>query len=323
MYQTDNISAQGHRYPDFVIGGAPKCGTTSLHMLLGQHDDIGLPDNEILFHDADDPIVHSDFFRFRDKSIDWFDPTPANTTALDWYASRFTPFHGCKLIGEDSPTYLFSEVAARRIRQLMPDVRLIFTLRNPVKRAYSQYWHLVRSGRATESFEKTIVRNPSILLGSTYTPHLKRYFDLFGPDQVRVVLFEDFTAAPQETLDTLTDYLGVDRFQIDPEKLWQNRTTYPVVTSGQLALNQVGRHIVATRYRKHMGGPMTRWDKMLKKLHYRWFEYINPILLKSSKAPKIESETLNYLQSHLSARNAGLSDLLDRDVTTHWDGVTV
>ncbi len=51
-----------NRYPDFIIGGAPKCGTTSLHFILDQHPRIGLPDDEIHYFDADDPITHPDFF---------------------------------------------------------------------------------------------------------------------------------------------------------------------------------------------------------------------------------------------------------------------
>ena len=316
-----SIASQNLRFPDFVIGGAPKCGTTSIHFSLMQHPDIGLPDNEILFHDADDPIVHNDFFNFDNKQLKWFDPTPENSEALAWYASRFEPFADHALIGEDSPTYLFSEVAAERLKALMPDTRLIFTLRNPVKRAYSQYWHLVRSGRATESFEKTLVNNPSILLGSTYTPHLQRYLDLFGPDRVMIVVFEDFTAAPQQTLDKITDFIGARRFTVDPDKIWHNRTTYPISMTGQLALNHVGRRIVATRYRKHMGGALNRRERFLKKLHYRWFAYINPILLKSETAPPIDAETRRFLERHLSARNTGLSALLGRDISQVWDGI--
>lgn len=323
MRSEEATQPANHRYPDFIIGGAPKCGTTSVHMILGEHPDIGIPHNEILFHDADDPIVHSDFFQFKNKNLQWFDPAPDNTAALDWYGSRFAPFHDCKLIGEDSPTYLFSEVAAQRIKELMPEVKLVFMLRNPVKRAYSQYWHLVRSGRAHQSFEKTLVKNPSILLGSTYAPHLGRYLNLFGEAQVRMVLFEDFVAAPQKVLDGITDFIGAERAVIDDDKLWENRTTYPISMTGQLALNQIGRHIVATRYNKHMGGALSRWDKILKKTHYRWFAYVNPLLLRSTKAPKMQPDTASFLRSHLSARNSGLSDLMARDLGAVWDGLTV
>lgn len=315
-------SATDLRFPDFIIIGAPKCGTTSIHMLLGQHPEVGIPDNEILYHDADDLIVHSDFFQFKNSSLQWFDPAPDVEDSLKWYASRFTPFQDCALIGEDSPTYLFSEVAALRIKALMPKTKLVVTVRDPVSRAYSQYWHLVRSGRATETFEKTLVRNPSILLGSTYAPHIKRYMELFGPEQVRVVLFEDFVSAPQNALDELTAFMGADPFEIDNDKLWSNRTSYPVSLKGQLALNHVGRHIVATRYRKHMGGQMSRWDKILKKTHYRWFEYVNPLLLRATKSPAMNPDTKAYLTKHLSARNAGLSDLIGRDLGAVWDGFT-
>ena len=131
------------RLPDFIIGGAPKCGTTSLHFILAQNPAVGIPEDEVHFFDADDPIGHPDFLFGRPGGLDWYDPCPGNVESLAWYASRFADFTDKPMIGEDSTIYLQSEVAAARIAETLPEVRLIFMLRDPVKRAYSQYWHLV------------------------------------------------------------------------------------------------------------------------------------------------------------------------------------
>ena len=53
------------KFPDFVIGGAPKCGITSRHFIFGQHPGIGLPDKEIAYFDVDDPITHSESSRIQ------------------------------------------------------------------------------------------------------------------------------------------------------------------------------------------------------------------------------------------------------------------
>lgn len=309
------------RFPDFIIGGAPKCGTTSIHFILGQHPDVGIPDNEILFYDADDPIVHPDFLHTTKGKLAWFDPV-SSPDALTWYQSRFAPFANKKMIGEDSPTYLFSDVAPARIAARAPGTKLIFTLRNPVARTYSQYWHLMMSGRATASFEDSLITQTSLLLGSTYTPHLERFSDHHGRENIHVVIFEDFLKDPQAVTSGLTDFLGLAPFDFD-ETTQFNKTNYPRNHTAQRLVNRIGSRVVAGRYRNHMEQDETSWRRIANKFHYRWFKYINPIFLGADKAPPMRSDTKAFLQQHLSARNAGLSRFLDRDISEVWPGLSV
>lgn len=304
------------RAPDFIIGGAPKCGTTSLHFILNQHPDIAMPDNEILFHDADDPVVHPDFLRSEPEGVQWYNPE--DTAAWDWYKSRFTKPGGATVTGEDSPTYLFSNVAAARISRSMPDVKVMFMLRNPVKRAYSQYWHLVKSGRATETFERAISTQPSIILGSTYAPHLRQYQRLIGPERVKVLIFEDFIARPQEVVDEVTDFIGVDRFPLQAGKSWYNKTHYPRLPWLHRKLNHVGRRIVATRYHNHFSADRTLQRRIVSKLHYWWFKHVNDRMLTADRAPRMNDRTRTFLEMHMSERNRGLSDILGRDIKQVW-----
>jgi len=308
------------RLPDFIIGGAPKCGTTSLHFILGQSPGIGIPDNEIHYFDADDPIAHPDFLNAQGSELKWFDTRPDHTENFEWYASRFAAFQDKMLIGEDSTTYLFSPVAARRIKALLPDVRLIFLLRDPVKRAYSQYWHLICSGRLSCSFEKALSQHSSIMLGSTYAPHIAQYFGVFGRENVHVSLFEDFLADKQAFLDRITAHIGAPDMDVTALQTWFNRTYYPILPTAQQWLNKVGSRIVAGRYRNHMGQETGTAEKIRSKMHYHWFRRINPILLRAEKPPPMRPETAAYLTHHLSDRNVGLSDLLDRDLSAVWPG---
>ena len=306
------------RLPDFIIGGAPKCGTTSLHFILEQHPKIGIPDEELHYFDADDPITHPDFLQVTSGRLEWYEP--GTQQALDWYASRFTDFNDKQLIGEDSTTYLFSAVAAERIKALLPDVRLIFLLRDPVKRAYSQYWHLIRSARLSCSFEDAISKHGSIILGSTYAPHLANYFEVFGRDRVKVMLFEDFLADNQSFINEATAYIGTEDMSLEEARTWFNRTYYPTRPRAQQWLNKAGHLFVQTRYNNHMGQKRDQTTEFWAKMHYRWFRYVNPIFLKAEKPPKMETATSDYLKMHLSQRNSGLSDLLDRDLSAVWAG---
>jgi len=175
---SQDMNGQTYRFPDFIIGGAPKCGTTSLHFILAQHPDIGIPHDEVFYFDADDPIVHPDFLHAKTHTLKWWDPDPSSHSNLSWYAGRFAEFKDKALVGEDSTTYLMSDVAAGRIDKLLPDAKIIFMLRDPVKRAYSQYWHLMKTGRVSQTFEEILISHPSVLLGSTYTPNIRRFIVL-------------------------------------------------------------------------------------------------------------------------------------------------
>lgn len=324
MSRIDRIpgSETALRLPDFIIAGAPKCGTTSLHFILKHHPEIGIPDNEILFYDADDPIVHADFFHRQQGDLVWYAPEQ-DPKALEWYVSRFAPFADRPVIGEDSPTYLMSEVAPRRIAALAPRTKLVFTLRDPIARAYSQYWHLVRTGRATRSFEATLTEHSSIVLGSTYTSNLKRFFEHHDTDNIHVIVFEDFARDPQSVIDGLTEFLGVAPMSVDNIPVQYNATSYPRSQRAQQWVNRIGRHVVSLRYRNHMGQDTSSRQRARNKLHYRWFRYINPIFLGASEKPPMRPATRDFLQHQFSARNAGLSQLLGRDLSKVWPGVTV
>lgn len=308
------------RFPDFIIGGAPKCGTTSLHFILDQHPDIALPDEELHYFDADDPITHPDFFFTERGELRHYDNRTENAAFRARYAACFAPHAASPLIGEDSTTYLFSAVAPMRIRALLPDVRLIFMLRDPVARAYSQYWHLVKSARATCSFERAIRDHPSIALGSTYLPHLERYRALFDAERIRVVLFEDFIADQQRVIDETTDFLGAKPMRVSREASWFNRTEYPTTLTGQLALNRVGRRVAALRYANHLDSRRGLATRAAGRLHHIWFTRVNPLFLKAQRPPPMRPATRAYLTDHLSRRNEGLSTFLGRDLAALWPG---
>lgn len=313
------------RLPDFIIGGAPKCGTSSIHFILNQHRDIALPEQEVLFFDADDPIVHPDFFHTSHGQLRWYDPDDGLGANEAWYASRFDGVSGASLIGEDSTTYLYSEVAPARIAKRLPDAKLIFMLRHPVDRAYSQYWHIMNTGRTSLSFERALSAFPALVLGSTYTPNIKRYLEHFAKERIKVVIFEDFVKNQQGSIDDLTDFLGAARMEISTESSWYNRTYYPVSTVGQRGLNLLGQHVIAQRYRKHMQSDRKRStsDRAWGKAHYWYFKYINPLLLRAERPPQMKPATREFLTRHLAQRNAGLSDLLGQDMSRYWPDLDV
>lgn len=306
-------------FPDFIIGGAPKCGTTSLHQVLHQHPDIWMARNELYFFDADDPVAHADFLGMNGDDLVW--RAPHDQALRGWYQSRFTDAPDGCLVGEDTTTYLMSDVAAFRIKAADQKVKIIFMLRDPVERAFSQYWHLVRSGRTCVSFEKALSSEPSIILGSTYAPRLRQFYQALGKERVHVVLFEEFRANQQAVVDGVTAFLGLPPLLLEQVETWHNRTKYPARTETLLRLNRIGRILVRYRYARHFGGDSGIFSRVAHKAYRRWFRFVDKRVLTRDRPPsEMRSNTRAYLSRHLSDRNAGLSDLLGKDLSLHWPG---
>ncbi|MFO6464244.1 sulfotransferase family protein [Jannaschia sp. KMU-145] len=307
--------------PDFIIGGAPKCGTTSLHHILHRHPDAWVAPGELYHFDADDAVAHSDFLAIEHGDLVWRDPD--DPEAVAWYRSRFADAPAGALVGEDTTTYLMSAVAPDRIARTLPDAKVIVMLRDPVRRAWSQYWHLVRSGRTSLSFEAAVSAEPSILVGSTYAAPLRRYRELLGPDRLCPVLFEEFNAARQATIDRVTAFLGLAPMLLEDGAGWQNRTFYPKRAGTLLGLNRIGRRLVRYRYAAHLGRRSSLSARLGHRAYRVWYRIVSDRVLTETTPPEdMRPETRRYLNRHLSARNAGLSALLGRDLGAIWPGFT-
>ena len=304
--------------PDFIIGGAPKCGTTSLHFILDQHPEIALPQDEVNFFDADDPLNWPDFFRVEGGQLHWLDTATDDGARAEWYRGLYAKLGNHKLLGEDSTQYLFSPIAPRRVKARLPDAKVIFMLRDPVRRAYSQYWHEMKMMRATCSFENALTAMPQIVAQSTYAPHLRTWFDVLGSDKVLVILMEDFQKDIQANMDRIADFIGIERFDVSDYDLWFNRSYYPVWPRGQMLMNHVGKRVARLRYRTHMKTDWTRRDDINNKIYQKWFHKVTPILFRAEKAPPMKPETESYLAAHLSERNEGLDTLLDMNLRKVW-----
>jgi tetratricopeptide (TPR) repeat protein len=207
--------------PDFIIIGAAKCGTSSLFNYLSHHPQILFPHKKEL-----------DFFwKNFDKGIDWYlAQFPAITDRPDF------------ITGEATPNYLRFPLAAQRIKNCFPHVKLIVLLRNPIERAVSWHYHKINSGLATGTIEDAIAtemkqlenwhetdfintgyRNPDNLLSSLYLYQLKVWIDLFGREQLLILQSEDLYNNPDRVMERVFSFLN-----ISVSKLSQ----YPKINAG-------------------------------------------------------------------------------------------
>ena len=136
--------------PNFVIMGFPKCGTTSLHYYVDAHPDVFMPNKKELHY-------------FTQPNISKLNKGPGDTEAkkgqvknLDSYFELFNSVTTEKTIGETSPSYINYPSSFEKINKTLENPKIIILLRDPIKRAYSNYLHLVREQRETKSFKEAL-----------------------------------------------------------------------------------------------------------------------------------------------------------------------
>ncbi|HET9908870.1 MAG TPA: sulfotransferase, partial [Anaerolineales bacterium] len=99
---------------------------------------------------------------------------------------------------------------AQRIHDAIPNVKIVASLRNPADRAFSGFLMRTRRGEPVKGFYEELTADASHVRESLYHKRLKRYFDLFPRDQIKIIIFEEFRKNPAQTLVDLFSFLGVD-----------------------------------------------------------------------------------------------------------------
>jgi hypothetical protein len=305
------------RLPSFIIGGAAKSGTSTLHALLDRHPDIYIPDRELYFFSIDDYEQHPEFFV--QASGEWIvrDWDAHREEYLAWYRSFFHDAPAGALIGEDSTSYLPSARAAGRIREVLPEVKLIFLLRDPASRTYSQYWHDLRVGRITDDFEGTLRYAPGTLLErSRYREQVARYLDVFPREQLKFLLFEDLIAEPERLVADVSAYLGVSP-PPPPSGGGTHRNPARVPRSMRLQLlrNRLFRSRVASRFQGHLPGSSAPSSLRERAVGGRWARLM---LRRGERTPPMRPETRRFLDEYFAHENDGLDALIGIDVTPRW-----
>lgn len=187
--------------PKTFIIGAQKAGTTQLSALLSQHDDICLSEPK-----------EPDFFtRNYDKGFDWYkslfsEPDKCLIDASTSYTSRPLPELFEKDKAEsDNPLVGVPE----RIYKASPNAKLIYIVRNPVKRVYSGYWHQVTAGYEQRPLIQAIEESSYYKRFSKYAEQLHHYLAYFPKDNVLVVEFEELIKDPSKVVNQCLSFMGL------------------------------------------------------------------------------------------------------------------
>ena len=283
------------RRPNFFIVGAARCGTTSLYEYLWQH-----PEVHVSLH-KEPHFFGRDLTRLagaiRDEAL---------------YLELFADAGDRPRVGEASVWYLLSKQAAREIHAFAPDAKILVLLREPVQMAYSLYALYSRSGNEDlPTFEAALAAEPErrqgrALAPGTYFPEgliytdvvrhaakLERYFDVFGRDNVEVILFDDLVGDTPGAYRRALEFLGIDpSFQAEFDRK----------KAGQIA---------------RMAG-IRRLRRLSPEVRsYMQTEYFK---LHAAPSPPLEPETAASLRELFAEDVAHLGALLGRDLSAWTRG---
>lgn len=290
--------------PDAFLLGAEKCGTTSLARWLAEHPDIFA-----LVHS------HSRYFSMGDRvyTTPGYDGLRYSMTAEEHWR-LFDGGAGARVVVETAPGYLPVSRTAPRIRDLVPDARMVVVLRQPAWRAWSHFNFLNRD--ALESIptfaEALAAEERRIAEGwqerfyyrdtGRYARHLRHWFEHFSRDRFLILRYEELRDEPEATVERAYRFLGVDpAFRPDLAKRYN--------VSGR-PRNAVARALLSARHARR---------RVAERLPHRLVRWVRPAL---TRRPEPPFELLDRLTLEFRDDIAEVEELLDWDLSTWKDPTT-
>ncbi len=219
-------------FPDFIIAGSAKSGTTAIHLMLDQHPDVymsAIKETNYFIHGYEPTrnyVEHRGHLTLENQS---------ESDITDTLAKYETLFEGAskgQILGEASPWYLINDQVPKRIKSHNPDAKVIIILRNPSNVAFANLVHQIRDRAESLSVDQIEeVFNPehyskkdlhpfgSHLRLPEYSMHLPAYLETFDPNSLHIMIYEEFLSNRRQVVGELFDFLGLSNdVAIDVDK---------------------------------------------------------------------------------------------------------
>jgi hypothetical protein len=195
---------QDKPYPNLVIGGAPKCGTSSLFFWLAAHPEVMGSNKKETYFLADKVSRHNEGLNMIENG-------------LESYVRCFPQYHGEKIVMEASPTYIYMDRPPGVLKDLPSKPSVIFILRKPSQRLYSHYkFNRFRLKNFDFSFEKYLdvcsngLKWRNHIQDTRYIENLERWKSSLGKDRLLILQMEDLLNDRIEFMKKLAVKLGID-----------------------------------------------------------------------------------------------------------------
>ncbi len=185
--------------PNFIVIGAMKSGTSSLHRYLKGHPHV---------------------FMSEDKEPEYFATERNWSRGQEWYESLFADAGDAIAIGEASTVYTKHPVhhgVPQRMARLIPEARLIYLVRHPLERIRSHYEHSLRLGSESKPLAEVVREDPKYVNYSRYAIQFDQYLECFPREQLLMVTSEDLRNHTVATLSRIFGFLGVDPAWVPPQ----------------------------------------------------------------------------------------------------------
>ena len=276
------------KWPNFFIVGTTRAGTTSLWQYLQKIPGVYMS-----------PVKEPDYFN-PNTNYQGFSTIPIRDKKK--YLELFKDVKDETAIGEASPTYLADPQTPYLIHDVIPNARIIIMLRDPVERAFSEYLLMYAIGVLKCSFSE-LIHSPDrgkketpvpIVEYGLYYEKVKRNLEVFGPDQVRCYIFEEFVKDPIKTLKEILDFLKVKNPVINFELEVHNPTI--------VYRNRLAKFIVRNKIIRKVG----------KRLPRNGIRQIKWKLTKPTTKPSMAPEDRKFLQEFYREDIPKLENLLGR-----------
>jgi hypothetical protein len=259
------------------------------------------------------------------KELFYFAPHAVQNYAFDVirdkkeYLRLFKNASGYIAVGEATPIYLWDPDAPKLIHQTIPHARIIMILRDPIERAHSQYLMKMKYSGMKSSFYDELIqdyKSQEKLFGKSqlyvefgmYYEQVKRYFDIFGREQVKVIIFEEFVQHPVQTVNEVLAFLGVNYKVTTTIRGHYNPDSVP--------RSPLSRLVFA--FFRWLRARNMKFYKILALFPDSLVESAPEIILfKRTQKPKIEPEALKFLQEIYRHDILKLESLLGRSLPWH------
>ncbi|TYB30568.1 MAG: sulfotransferase, partial [Candidatus Mcinerneyibacterium aminivorans] len=211
--------------------GPYRTGTTWLYEYFRRHPEVSVPTK----------VKETFFFDMKYNK------------GFKWYSSHFKENKKHKIRGEIAPSYFRSTEAAKRLLKMNPDIKVFFTLRDPVDRIISQYKHRVMKGKT--SFKKSIIElyneNSAFRYATQYSIFISKWREIIPPENLYILKFENFINDNQKYVNKICELLNIEKYNIptkikgkrgsssiDPKLLFISRMGYKFINlARKLKLN--------------------------------------------------------------------------------------
>jgi hypothetical protein len=279
--------------PTFLIIGTMKGGTTSLHRYLRQHPEVFMPERKEMNFFLDE---------YAGPPID--PPEERNwSRGIAWYEGQFAGAEGQRAVGEASANYSRYPTypgVAERIAAVVPKVKIIYLVRNPIDRLFSHYLHDVANGREQCPLDIAVRRDDRYLAPSRYAMQFEHYLRAFSSDQLLLLKTDDLLARRAETVRRVLEFIGVNgnvHLRLDFEA---NRSNDKF-----------------TRTRALTAARQSRYRRFVPRLIRRRLRRLLANPLDTSRA-EVDGETREFLMVQLVPDVRRLSELTEEDFGRTW-----